>query len=473
MIRASNKKMKISLGQRRDSASYLNHGNLSLMVGVSLSTLAGLLVWQSFSGLLEGPFFRIENFDKWFDSDVFRVISSMLSTETKGSRSNLHPVFPILSYVLTALVNFVIRDPVVAIQSLMSFNAFFATMLLWRLLNWLRLDLADIFLCLSLFIASASFVFWFPIVETFPIGATSMLLSLQLLTLSPAREARSLLLDVLLCSASLAITISNWIVGLTAIALRCDFHKRIFSLLKTSPRDYLQRNREALYYPIKVILLSGLAVSILSIIQDFAFEHSVSFLRVDQLDQLIKEKWFIDFRGIIHLATRIIELILNPMVVGEIVSHSYPTSFDQSGWVFDEVFSPKWRPVRDMQILSANSLSIKSMSQFIGVSTWLLLLAISAKNILQAPRLNPIIWTSIITLASFFALHALYGHHLFLYSAHFVFFYIIISSTAFQCKRKWIPRTLMFLLILSGGYHNYTSFELANTILLEISGSPM
>ena len=462
--------MKISSGQRRDSASYLNHGNLSLMVGFSLATLAGLLVWQSYSALLEGPFFRVENFDKWFDSDVFRVISSMLSTETEGIRSNLHPVFPILSYSLTSLVNFVLRDPAVAIQSLISFNAFFATILLWRLLNWLRLDLADIFLCLSLFIASASFVFFFPIVETFPIGATSMLLSLQLLTLSPARKARSLLLDALLCSASLAITISNWIVGLTAIALRCGFHKRIFSLLKTSPRDYLQRNREALYYPIKVILLAGLAVFILSIIQNFAFEHSGLFFR---LDHLLGETIFTDFRGFIHLATRIIELILNPMVVGEIVLHSYASSFDQSGWVFDEVFSPELRPAYDMQILSVNGLSIKSMSQFIGVSTWLLLLAISAKNILQAPRLKPIIWTSIITLASFFALHAFYGHHLFLYSAHFVIFYIIILSTAFQCKRKWIPRTLMFLLILSGGYHNHTSFELANTILLEISDSPM
>ncbi len=462
--------MKISSGQRRDLASYLNHGNLSLMVGFSLATLAGLLVWQSYSALLEGPFFRVENFDKWFDSDVFRVISSMLSTDTANLRSNLHPTFPILSYTLTSLVNSVLRDPAVAIQSLMSFNAFFATILLWRLLNWLRLDLADIFFCLSLFIASASFVFWFPTVETFPIGATSMLLSLQLLTLSPARGARSLLLDALLCSASLAITVSNWIVGLTAVALRGDFHKRIFSLLRTSPRDYLQRNREALYYPIKVILLAGLAVSILSIIQNFAFQHAGLFLR---LDHLVVETNFIDFRGFTHLANRIIELILNPMVVGEIVLHSYPTSFDQSGWVFDEVFSPVWRPVNDMQILSANGLSIKSTSQFIGVSTWLLLLAISAKNILQAPRFNPIIWTSIITLAFFFALHALYGHHLFLYSAHFVFFYIIISSAAFQCKRKWIPRTLMSLLILSGGYHNITSFELANTILLEISDSPM
>ena len=462
--------MKISSGQRRDLASCLNNGNLSLMVGFSLATLAGLLVWQSYSALLEGPFFRVENFDKWFDSDVFRVISSMLSTETQETRSSVHPVYPILSYTLTSLVNFVIKDPAIAIQSLMSFNAFFATILLWRLLNWLRLDLADIFLCLSLFIASASFIFWFPIVETFPIGATSMLLSLQLLTLSPARKARSLLLDTLLCSASLAITISNWIVGLTAIALRCDFHKRIFSLLKTSPRDYLRRNREALYYPIKVILLAGLAVSILSIIQNFVFEHASLVFRPDHL---ITDKIFIDFRGFIHLATRIIELILNPMVVGEIVSHSYPTSLNQNGWAFDEVLSPDWKRVYDMQILSADGLSIKSTSQFIGVSTWLLLLAISAKNILKAPRLNSIIWTSIITLASFFALHALYGHHLFLYSAHFVFFYIIISSTAFQCKRKWIPRTLMSLLILFGGYHNYTSFELANTILLEISASPM
>ena len=462
--------MKVSSDQRRDLAPYCNQGNLSFMVGFSLATLAGLLVWQSYSALLEGPFFRIENFDKWFDSDVFRVVSSMLSTETKDLRSHLHPAFPILSYPLTSIVNSVLKDPAVAIKILMSLNAFFATMLLWRLLNWLRLDLADIFLCLSLFIASSSFVFWFPIVETFPLGATSMLLSLQLLTLSPARKTRSLLLDVSLCSASLAITISNWVVGLTAIALRCDFHKRIFSLLKNSPRDFLQRKREALCYPIKVILLSGLAVSILSIIQNFVFEHAEVFLRVDHLQG---ETPFIDFRGFIHLGTRIIELVLNPMVVGEIATHSYHTSFNQSGWAFDEVFSPVWKSVDDMQILSENALSIKSTSQFIGVSTWLLLLVISAKNILQAPRLNPIIWTSIITLAFFFALHAFYGHHLFLYSAHFVIFYIIISSTAFQCKRKWIPRTLMFLLISSGGYHNHTSFELANTILLEISASPM
>ena len=470
MISASNKKTKVCSGQRRDLASYLNHGNLSLMMGFSLATLAGLLVWQIYSGLLEGPFFRVENFDKWFDSDVFRVISQMLDTETAMIRSNIHPAFPIIFYTLASLLSSVFRDPTVAIQSLISFNAFFATILLWRLLNWLRLDFLDIFLCLSLFIASASFVFWFPIVESFPIGATSMLLSLQILTLSQARKARSLALDALLCSASLTATISNWIVGLTSIALRHDFHKRIRSLFKTPLRDFLQNNREALYYPIKVILLAGLAVFILSIIQNFVFEHATLFFRADHL---LYETRFTDFRGFIQLANRIIELILNPMVVGEIVSTSYPVSLDQTGWAFDEVFSAAWRETDDMKILSANGLSIKSTSQFIGVSTWLLLITISAKNIFQAPRVNPIIWTSIITLAFFFALHAFYGFHTFLYSAHFVFFYILISSTAFQCKRKWFPRTMISLLILFGGYHNYTSFDFANTILLEISASQM
>jgi hypothetical protein len=447
--------------------SSINIRTLSLALGITMATLAALLVWRSFSNLIESPIFVVKNSDIWFDSDIFRTISTMFNTETAGTKSNLHPVFAIIFYWLIGVVSFLVSSPIVAVKSLMALNAFLATILLWRLLNWLRLDLIDVFLSLSLFISSASFVFWFTTVETFPIGATSMLLSLQIFTVPQTRGLRLFVLQIILCGASLAITISNWVVGLTAVALRFDFPKLVGRLFKAPNHGVLKKDWVPFSYPIKVVVSSGFLILTLAIIQNSIFTSGNLFLRIDKVRS---ESKFIELRGLQNFGIRIIELIVNPVVVGEIIAVNYPVTLDQSGWAFDEIYTDKFISSENKKILTTNVLSFSSAAHCLAVLAWLSILARSVKKIYSSRLVDPIVSTSIVTLAVFIVMHSVYGFCTFLYASHFVLFYVIVSSVSLQSDRRWLSRFLMTTLIGCGGYHNYNSFELAKEMLFTISG---
>ncbi|MEM5518138.1 hypothetical protein WNY37_14360 [Henriciella sp. AS95] len=350
----------------------------------------------------------------WLQADVPRLAENMVSTAGNNSRTAVHPVLSILLYPFGKLLTVAGMDPLMAAKTLivliMGANAALFSLTV-RLLGLPRLVVAAFTL---LFIATASFMFWSGIVESFQFSGFALILSLfMMLRINTAHWGWWVLVSLL----SLGFLITNWVFGLIAMAVR----------LKLKPF-------------VSVVIISLTAAVALSIAQNAAFS---------------KASFFFNPKPLMH-----------------------ETHFLQTSMAADGTYEEGWQPVSNLRSIYVTSvvampaypqqqgygrltttnqnsgLPKDEISPLIAIAAWVLLFGLGLwGTILRRDIRLPLIGAGLMLLVQT-GLHLIYGEVTFLYSLNFMPLLILFASCAWFVPWKQAAVALASLVIVFGGINN-------------------
>jgi hypothetical protein len=147
--------------------------------------------------------------DVWFEGDLGRIADEMTHRRAEHSRSNVHPLFPLITvpaaYVLRAF-GVGGKGPVVAVVGL---SAAVWTASFWVLVRSLGAQRPDAAIMLLLATISAAGQFWLAVPETAALASASVMCAVAV----GVYAAKRLLHDrwmIAVSVGSLAITVTNW-----------------------------------------------------------------------------------------------------------------------------------------------------------------------------------------------------------------------------------------------------------------------
>ena len=152
--------------------------------------------------------------DVWFQADLKRTLSNMVSTQSDHYRTNVHPIFSLTSHSAVAVLRRFWSGT--DVESAMRVAALIAAAwaagiyALGRLLGASRIE-AAVFALVG--ITSASFVYWFSVPETYAWGSLTILGVLLVAARTSEAPPRDGML-VAASAASLSMTVTNWMAGL-------------------------------------------------------------------------------------------------------------------------------------------------------------------------------------------------------------------------------------------------------------------
>ena len=204
----------------------LQRVRVDLLVAVTLAALAGVACFwgaaQLPASLLARPI------DVWFDSDAPGVYDSMVSIANDPQRTEVHPIFWLLTFPPCLLLQKLGLGPLPAARGVMALCAFLWTGLLFALFRLLGLRRPDAALFSVLAAVSAGAMFWFTVPETYPWASLGIVLALAMTAWAHHDpRARSEAWFAALSAATLAITITNWMIGILAALTHFRFWRAV------------------------------------------------------------------------------------------------------------------------------------------------------------------------------------------------------------------------------------------------------
>lgn len=183
--------------------------------------IAGLLIADTL------PSFLLHSMDFWFEADTIREVSNMISTTDDHSRTSVHPLFSILTFIPVYLVKHALAIPplraVLYVTSIVGGLWIGTLYLLLRLLGCRMFD-ASLFTILAL--SSASAIFWLPVPNSYTWGSLSIMMALALLLLAEQHKVGASLY-VVASAFTLSITVTNWMAGLLTMLARWPFRQAV------------------------------------------------------------------------------------------------------------------------------------------------------------------------------------------------------------------------------------------------------
>lgn len=363
-------------------------------------------------------------FDLYFGADINRVYDYMGGQgQIVQYRSTVHPVFTFLFFPPTRGLIGVGFSPEQAVRIVVALGAGTTTAILYitgRLIGLLRLDC--LLLC-AMFIASAGFVFWWSVPETFSFGGMSIALSFLVALLPSA----SILVWSLTGALALSITTTNWAAPLIGSFLRLGWRKML-----------------------RVALISFGLVVILSIWQRAYLPTSRFFFMPGALTgELAYVPMVSEVSPSIGLGSNLASFWLAPWVMpaSALIESASPLN--------DTVKVPSIRPVHFAY----------------GLPGWLALggvlaVAVAAVDAMRRHAgLRALASVAGLFLVFQFLLHMVYGDEPFLYTAHFMPAFMIILATGFLGRLALICRIGAIVFIVLGGATNFMAFNDVNETL--------
>jgi hypothetical protein len=408
-------------------------GRFDILFALLLGLLAAAISFHGF-GHFDPAIYEPQNLNRWFDADQSFILVAITDPVSTGDSSQIarHPLFILLTSPLMRALTTLGVDPLAGVRWIIAGCAFLATAFLFLALRGLGLPLAAAALFMGVFLASATFLHWFSILETYPFSAVSI--SFMLMILTSAGESRWWAW-IIASVATLSVTITNWTLALASVLFRLDIRKAIVLSIAALMIVALLAIAQRLCYP-------GTAVF-------FNLGHLKYQVRVILTDARRKET-----------GTRTPGLNVWSAVITSAVA---PTP---------EV-RPQYLDRKPLRLIVNNQyspLSSHTMSGWIAFASWLVLLAGGALGGWANRERRAVFAAVSVFLLGQFALHAVFGEVTFLYSANF--FPALVLFTAFSWFSPLrIPAIVAaFAFVVAGGASNYTQFEaatrLANAILV-------
>jgi len=352
------------------------------------------------------------HFDLWFGADTSLIISNMVDPNSINVRSILHPLFALITFPIAFPISLIGEaigaskelSQIISTQLIIALSGGATWLLIYIIFLKIGLDKFQSF-CISLiFLSSTSFIFWWSTTETFPLGASTLLLPVFLL----ANRCESRINWLLALIASASITVSNYTAGLISAGLKIRLNKTYFIL----------------------ILTSILCTSTLFAIQK---KYILSSMGIDQIFE--SEKRFIKskYKPFDYMVNFFVFPIVAPSTP-ELVSQSY-------------LYTGKSDENAPQQLnFSVPGIKEISLLRICASITWLGFLAKGLYNAVFTKRSKVSIALTCI-LGFQFLMHFIYGDTPFLYSAHYVPVMVILSGYAIVDISRKRSRNLMTFIV--------------------------
>lgn len=400
---------------------------LEVLVVLALTVAAAIGVWTLANRV---PITTFQKPDIYFSSDTARVQSNMVSRDSNHNRTKVHPIFSIIFHPAYHVVAFTMRadigkDPFSPearrVGRVMSgIAAGLATALFFLLLRLARVRMLDAVVFTALAGSSAFSLFWFSVPETYPWGAVTILTALVVAAAGIHRTVPAgwyVLANVL----SLAVTITNWTVGILATWFSLKWRKAV------------------------VLIGIGFFITLtLGVAQKLAFPSSGLFIKPKGEQAYVMES---RSGGPLRCWNSLFfHTIVMPVVTEE--PHSKVKGFT----------------VLRTQNSAAGSASVWGK---VALPFWILLLAGGVYGLVTVPGLGPLRLTLGLALLGQFSLHTIYGSETFLYAAHVG--PMMVAMAALGTLTRFRPFILAgaVILIICLSLNNFPQFDHTMKLLRE------
>jgi hypothetical protein len=433
--------------------SFILSGQVVPKIIPNLEFDSSLSSWSAFD--LKSPVWDI-----WFDSDTQIVVANMIERDFGHFTLYKHPLFSIIFYPLTSLLQIFIPDDLTAVRAVFAINAFASMSLLGALLKRMRMTDLDTALCCLLFMVSSTMIFWFTVPERFPLGMTTLLVALHAAMSAPPRSWLGYLAHAGASIATLSTTITNWAAGLLATAASTGLLDRPHTLLST-----WRGNRRTIWIDTRkfaiVSILALTLAAILAIIQNEIFGEASLFFNVPFL---LKEGEFVLEYKITAAWMRPLSLLSGPVVVGTL-----GTWQNGAGPLLtaDNIMPSTWTGAVALvlwAVLFMRGLTISILTVF------------GRRKAADPIGLRRLLTAALISLLFFTLLHSMYGYVTFLYTPHLMPYclvilavnFIVTDAESFLAKPA-IIRSLLGILIGIAFLHNYDVFQQSVAFVTAVS----
>ena len=367
-----------------------------LMVALALASMPLLL-----SANLTDPIYR--DFNLWFGADVPRIVSNMISPCANHYRTSVHPLFSLMTLAVTRPLLELGLPPRVAVSVVLAASASLTGCLMLSTLQRIGLKLIDAALMTVAFASTATFMFWWSVPETFPLGCLTIMVPFWLLA-SGAENTRAWIFT---SATSLSITTTNWLSGLICTFLGLKIKKAItvsfFAFLLVFGLSIVQR----IYVPTATFFWKPVAVKSESDYMRFAFNR---------------------------VPARTIDFFIHPAIAP---GQSFVV--DNKMISFVDAANLKSSPLTGPRLVAAVVWAILLLGG---------LIAFLKTGFKSIKNTNPL-WALSIFLLSQYGIHLIYGDSPFLYSAHFIPIMIMLIGFALSAGNSpWARQATRVLVLL-------------------------
>ena len=389
-----------------------------LLIGVLVTSVSVCLV-VGFSHI--SPYIlHYSTWDYWFESDPPAAVAQMLDRWSHNHYRTSH--HPLISIVLFAPVKVLRRVFLLSQENairmvLAGFAAIWVTTV-FICLRALQLRRADSVVFTILAATSASVVFWFPVPESFGVGACSIALAIMVTALSERTRMVPEWTYLLVSIATLSFTSTNWMVGLAML----------FVLL---------RWRRAVAFA---------AVSFCFVMGVWRISKVVFFAAVSPL----------------HLGTAAETIYLFNEEAQGTVAKLY-------AFFFHSVVMPQIGDAYGFRLSIQGMLpGSGSYIAVAGVSIWLVLLMLGGWSAFHIfPKRPKVTSVLLLAIAGQLGLAIVFGVETFMYSAHFGPLLVLLCALSGLTRARRFAVLLGAILVLLTGVNNFQKFGAAAHSLRE------
>jgi hypothetical protein len=405
-------------------------GPADFLLALLLGLLAAAMSIRA-SGQIDPAIYELRGINVWFDADHPRFLAAITDPDSaRQAHTERHPLFVLLTSPATRVLTEFGVAPHKVMRWMISGCASAAVVFLFFALKGLGLPIAVAALFSGVYLASATFIHWFSIFETYPFAAASM--SLMLMVLTCASESRWLLW-IIASSAALSVTITNWTLALASALFRHGLKKAI-----------------------AISVATLFAVSLLALMQKSYYPTSQLFFNPNYLARhvrLVSREMERTSATVQALASKLLSVTVASAVAPK--PEKMATYRGKIPW---KIVANQYSP-----------LSSHAMSGWIALASWMVLLSVGGIGGWRNVERRSIFFAISLFLIGQIVLHSVFGEHTFLYAANFFGAFVMFAAFGWFSRLRICAVMAAIVFVVFGSLSNYMQFEaaarLANSIV--------
>ena len=393
-------------------------------IAVLLGTLAALVAWRVMA-LMPHSLYAGTSFDIWFQADQPRALGALTHRLSPlHGRDNVHPLYSLILFPVADLLRHLGASPLTAGQAIMLGCGFGSTALLYLVLR--RMGLARLAATMGslAFVASATYLHWFGIVETY---AASSLTAIGATYLFLRRPVPSTGTTILATIVSMSMVVTNWTLGIALAATRLPLTRFL-----------------------RLMLITALLCVALSLVQHRIFPQAGEFFRRYAIEA--EESFMVggEIKPAPGETPHWAQALRGIVVTAAVAPQPYFDTLPKSG---KKVLNNQKSDWQSYDILGG-----------IALGAWGLMLTLSTLTLLAERRITP----TVLALAGFMlgqvVLHTVYGDITFLYAADFFVVLMVLACQGALGRWRHLHMAAMALFIVTAALANLGALGTATTM---------
>jgi hypothetical protein len=392
------------------------------MLAAAAGAVAALISLGT-SGLFDPLLYEIT--DTYFEADNPRVFGSMTDPAHPGHyRTSVHPLFSILFNPPMQLLAGLGLDPLGVGRAMMAACGAAAAFLFLLTLRGIGLPRLAAGLFTAVFLASATYLHWFSVIETYAPAALSVVAMLWVLACT--RRFRPWLW-VIASTATLSMTVTNWTLALAAAVVRLGLSRALKVSAAALCLAVVLAIGQKLLYP-----TSGLFFNPLSVAREAEWTQVYA-------EAMGTGRWS-------PLANARSFLLSSAAAPAPTIS--------QAG-------APAGQSRKQIVSNQASPLSSYGPLGVLAAASWIVLLVVGARGAWIDRQRRAVALATSLYLAGQLCLHLVYGEITFLYAAHFFPAMALLVAFGWHTRLRRAAVAAAAIFVVAGGTSNWMQFQAA------------